>query len=157
MLAGKLRGMLLLLPHYRTNIHTLSKYTLTTNWLNVCTGGLFYKPVSGDCGLGQVMYQGVLRLHIFCFSLCPNYASLIDYLSEDPFRLRRTLEKLTSLPPHIETLFGFAHSTSLLPALRYGLFICAVPGKTHTVQLPASAEEWTSLLRVECFKRYGFR
>jgi len=54
-LAGKLGGMLLLLPHYRTYIHTPSKYTLTTNWSNVCTGSLFYKPISGDCVLGQVV------------------------------------------------------------------------------------------------------
>ena len=82
---------------------------------------------------------------------------MIDYLSEDPFPLRRALEKLTSLPRHIETLFGFAHSPRLQPALQHRLVISTVPGKTHTVQLPASPEEWRSFLEVACYKRYDFQ
>ncbi|RPA93212.1 hypothetical protein L873DRAFT_1793772 [Choiromyces venosus 120613-1] len=81
-----------------------------------------------------------------------------DYqLSEDPFQLRRALEKLTSLPRHIETLFRFAHSPRLRPALQYRLFTSAVPGMTHTVKLPASPEEWKSFLEVACHKRYDFQ
>ncbi|KAG0641770.1 hypothetical protein HOY80DRAFT_710529 [Tuber brumale] len=80
-----------------------------------------------------------------------------DYLSEDPFPLRRALEKLTSLPRHIETLFGFAYSPRLQPALLYRLFISAVPEKTHTVKLPASSEEWKAFLEVACHKRYDFQ
>jgi len=82
---------------------------------------------------------------------------VIDHHSEDPFPLRCALEKLTSLPRHIETLFGFAHSPRLMPALRYRLFISAVLKKTHTVQLPASPEEWSSFLEVACHKRYDFQ
>ncbi|RPA93210.1 hypothetical protein L873DRAFT_1816292 [Choiromyces venosus 120613-1] len=80
-----------------------------------------------------------------------------DQLSEDPFQLRRALEKLTSLPCHIETLFRFAHSPRLRPALQYRLFTSAVPGMTHTVKLPASPEEWKSFLEVACHKRYDFQ
>ncbi|PWW79106.1 hypothetical protein C7212DRAFT_340030 [Tuber magnatum] len=81
---------------------------------------------------------------------------LRDHLSEDPFQLRRALEKLTSLPRHIETLFGFAHSPRLRPVLRYRLFTSAVPKKTHTMELPASPEEWKPFLEVACHKRYDF-
>ncbi|KAG0633297.1 hypothetical protein HOY80DRAFT_1141519 [Tuber brumale] len=79
-----------------------------------------------------------------------------DHLSEDPFQLRRALEKLTSLPRHIETLFGFAHSPRLRPVLRCRLFTSTVPKKTHTMELPASPEEWESFLEVACHKRYDF-
>ncbi|RPA93216.1 hypothetical protein L873DRAFT_1793775 [Choiromyces venosus 120613-1] len=81
-----------------------------------------------------------------------------DYhLSEDPFQLRRALEKLTSLPRHIETLFRFANSPRLRPALQYRLFTSAVPDKTHTIKLPASPQEWKSFLEVACHKRYDFQ
>ena len=82
---------------------------------------------------------------------------MIDYLSEDPFPLQRALEKLTSLPRHIETLYGFAHSPRLQPALQYRLFTSVVPGKTHIVQLPASPEEWRSFLELACYYRYDFQ
>ncbi|RPB04948.1 hypothetical protein L873DRAFT_1186882 [Choiromyces venosus 120613-1] len=80
-----------------------------------------------------------------------------DHLSQDPFQLRRALEKLTSLPRHIETLFRFAHSPRLRPALRYHLFISAVPKKAHTVKLPTSPEEWKSFLEVACYKHNNFQ
>ncbi|RPA90222.1 hypothetical protein L873DRAFT_1821518 [Choiromyces venosus 120613-1] len=80
-----------------------------------------------------------------------------DHLSQDPFQLRRALEKLTSLSRHIETLFGFAHSPRLRPALRYRLFTSAVPKKAHTVELPTSPEEWKSFLEVACDKHYDFQ
>jgi len=82
---------------------------------------------------------------------------VIDYLSEDPFPLRRALEKLTSLSRHIETLFRFAHSPRLQPALGYCLFTSAVPGKTEIVQLPASPEEWGSFLEAAFRKHYDFQ
>ncbi|KAG0644551.1 hypothetical protein HOY80DRAFT_1133014 [Tuber brumale] len=81
---------------------------------------------------------------------------LRDHPSKDPFRLRRALEKLTSLPCHIETLFGFAHSPRLRPVLRYRLFTSALPKKTHAMELPASPGEWKSFLEVACHKRYDF-
>ncbi|KAG0124781.1 hypothetical protein HOY82DRAFT_633631, partial [Tuber indicum] len=76
---------------------------------------------------------------------------------EEPFPLRRALEKLTSLPRHIESLLGFAHSPRLRPALQYQLSISAVPKMTQTVKLPASTEEWKSFVDVACHKRYDFR
>ncbi|RPB03407.1 hypothetical protein L873DRAFT_1786861 [Choiromyces venosus 120613-1] len=76
---------------------------------------------------------------------------------EDPFPLRRALEKLTSLPHHITSLFGFANSPHLQPALRYRLCISAVPKKAHTVELPASLEDWKSFLEAACGKRYDFQ
>jgi len=82
---------------------------------------------------------------------------LKDHPSQDPFPLRRALEKLTSLPRHIETLFGFAHSPRLLPALRYRLFISAVPEITRTVKLPASSEGWKSFLVAARGKRHDFK
>ncbi|RPB04961.1 hypothetical protein L873DRAFT_1798836 [Choiromyces venosus 120613-1] len=80
-----------------------------------------------------------------------------DHLSQDPFQLRRALEKLTSLPRHIETLFRFAYSPRLRPALRYRLFISAVPKNAHTVKLPTSPQEWKSFLEVACYKHYDFQ
>ncbi|KAG0136913.1 hypothetical protein HOY82DRAFT_535995 [Tuber indicum] len=74
-----------------------------------------------------------------------------------PFPLRRALEKLTSLPRHIESLFGFAHSPRLRSALRCQLSIFVVPKKTQTVKLPASPEEWKSFVDFACHKRYDFR
>ena len=82
---------------------------------------------------------------------------MIDYPSEAPFPLRHALEKLTSLPRHIETLYGFAHSPRLQPALQYCLFISAVSEKSHIVQLPASPKEWRSFLEVACYYHYDFQ
>ncbi|KAG0637973.1 hypothetical protein HOY80DRAFT_1080733 [Tuber brumale] len=64
----------------------------------------------------------------------------------NPFPLRHALEKVTSLPRHIESLIGFAHSPRLRPALQYGLSISAVPNQPHNVRLPTSREEWKSFL-----------
>ncbi|RPA93139.1 hypothetical protein L873DRAFT_1816470 [Choiromyces venosus 120613-1] len=68
----------------------------------------------------------------------------------DPFQLQRALEKLISLPRHIESLFGFAHSPRLRSALQYHLTICAVPGQAQIVILPTSQEQWKSLLEAAC-------
>ncbi|RPB04762.1 hypothetical protein L873DRAFT_1785979 [Choiromyces venosus 120613-1] len=64
----------------------------------------------------------------------------------DPFQLRRALEKLISLPCHIESLFGSAHSPHLRFALQYHMTICAVLGQAQIVILPTSQEQWKSLL-----------
>ncbi|RPA90221.1 hypothetical protein L873DRAFT_1821513 [Choiromyces venosus 120613-1] len=82
---------------------------------------------------------------------------LADHLSQDPFQLRRALEKLTSLSRHIETLFGFAHSPHLRPALQYHLFTSTVPKMVHTVKLPPSPQKWKSFLEVACDKHYDFQ
>ncbi|RPA91092.1 hypothetical protein L873DRAFT_1795108 [Choiromyces venosus 120613-1] len=80
-----------------------------------------------------------------------------DHLSQDPFQLRYTLGGLASLPRHIETLFGFAHSPRLQPALRYHLLTSTVPKKAHTVKFPASPQKWKSFLEVACDKHYDFQ
>ncbi|KAG0126358.1 hypothetical protein HOY82DRAFT_628352, partial [Tuber indicum] len=88
-----------------------------------------------------------------------------------PFPLERALEKLISLPRHIQSLFGFAHSPRLRPALQYRMSICAVLGRAQNVKLPASKDEWKSFLKVACseeglwqeddarklFKKFGSR
>ncbi|KAG0636798.1 hypothetical protein HOY80DRAFT_324446 [Tuber brumale] len=66
----------------------------------------------------------------------------------DPFPLQRALEKLISLPRHIQSLFGFAHSPRLRPALQYRMTICAVLGQAQNVKLPVSVDEWKSFLKV---------
>ncbi|KAG0634368.1 hypothetical protein HOY80DRAFT_533270 [Tuber brumale] len=66
----------------------------------------------------------------------------------DPFPLQRALEKLISLPRHIQSLFGFAHSPRLRPALQYRMTICAVLGQAQNVKLPASKDEWKSFLKI---------
>ncbi|RPA92455.1 hypothetical protein L873DRAFT_1794227 [Choiromyces venosus 120613-1] len=68
----------------------------------------------------------------------------------DPFQLRRALEKLISLPCHIESLFGFAHSPRLRSALQYHMTICAVLGQAQIVILPTSQEQWKSFLEAAC-------
>ncbi|KAG0136921.1 hypothetical protein HOY82DRAFT_620766 [Tuber indicum] len=91
--------------------------------------------------------------------------------SGDPFPLQRAPEKLISLPRHIQSLFGFAHSPRLRPALQYRMTICAVLGRSQNVKLPASEDEWKSFLKVasgeegpwqdddarKLFKRFGSR
>ncbi|KAG0124763.1 hypothetical protein HOY82DRAFT_633600 [Tuber indicum] len=67
---------------------------------------------------------------------------------EDHFPLQRALEKMISLPRHIQSLFGFAHSSRLRPALQYRMTICAVLGRAQNVKLPASEDEWKSFLKV---------
>ncbi|KAG0126293.1 hypothetical protein HOY82DRAFT_629017 [Tuber indicum] len=90
---------------------------------------------------------------------------------KDPFPLQRALEKLISLPRHIQSLFGFALSPRLRPALQYRMSICAVLGRAQNVKLPASEDEWKSFLKVasgvegpwqeddamELFKKFGSR
>ncbi|KAG0124159.1 hypothetical protein HOY82DRAFT_618254 [Tuber indicum] len=71
-------------------------------------------------------------------------------LPGDPFQLQRALEKLTSLPRHIESLFGFDHSPHLRSALQYHRTICAVLGQAQIVKLPTSLEEWKSFLEDAC-------
>ncbi|KAG0129701.1 hypothetical protein HOY82DRAFT_650933 [Tuber indicum] len=71
-------------------------------------------------------------------------------LPGDPFQLQRALEKLTSLPRHIESLFGFAHSPRLRSALQYRMTICAVLGQAQIVKLPTSREKWKSFLEDAC-------
>ncbi|KAG0635193.1 hypothetical protein HOY80DRAFT_467143 [Tuber brumale] len=66
--------------------------------------------------------------------------------SGDPFKLRRALEKLTSLPRHIDTLIGFAHSPRLRPALQYDMSISPVPNQPQNVRLPTMRKEWKSFL-----------
>ncbi|KAG0131795.1 hypothetical protein HOY82DRAFT_484641, partial [Tuber indicum] len=87
------------------------------------------------------------------------------------FPLQRALEKLISLPRHIQSLFGFAHSPRLRPALQYRMTICAVLGRAQNVKLPASEDEWKSFLKVasgeegpwqeedarKLFKKFGSR
>ncbi|RPA88808.1 hypothetical protein L873DRAFT_1823992 [Choiromyces venosus 120613-1] len=68
----------------------------------------------------------------------------------DPFQLRRALEKLISLPRHIESLFGFAHSRRLRSTLQYHMTISAVPGQAQIIILPTSQEQWKSLLEAAC-------
>ncbi|KAG0640488.1 hypothetical protein HOY80DRAFT_1041764 [Tuber brumale] len=63
-----------------------------------------------------------------------------------PFQLRRALEKLTSLPRHIDSLIGFAHSPRLQPALQYDMSISPVPNKPQNVRLPTSRKQWKSFL-----------
>jgi hypothetical protein len=80
---------------------------------------------------------------------CKNLArELKGDLPGDPFQLQRALEKLISLPRHIQSLFGFAHSPRLRPALQYRMMICAVLGRAQNVKLPASQNEWKSFLKV---------
>ena len=55
---------------------------------------------------------------------------------------------MTSLVRHIETLFHFAHSPTLRPALQPETFISPVPRQTRTVKLPSSVEEWKIFLEV---------
>ncbi|KAG0637972.1 hypothetical protein HOY80DRAFT_205544 [Tuber brumale] len=66
--------------------------------------------------------------------------------SGDPFQLRHALEKLTSLPCHIESLIGFAHSPRLRPALQYDMSISVVPNHPRNIRLPTSRKEWKSFL-----------
>ncbi|RPA95425.1 hypothetical protein L873DRAFT_1320064 [Choiromyces venosus 120613-1] len=68
----------------------------------------------------------------------------------DPFQLRRALEKLISLPHHIESLFGFAHSRRLRSTLQYHMTISTVPGQAQIVILPTMQEQWKSLLEAAC-------
>ena len=82
---------------------------------------------------------------------------MIGHPGEEPFPLRRALEKLTSLPRHIASLYGFAHSPRLMPALRYGLSISAVPNEPHAVQLPTSLKDWESFLVATCGGSYDFQ
>ncbi|KAG0137761.1 hypothetical protein HOY82DRAFT_666907 [Tuber indicum] len=70
--------------------------------------------------------------------------------SKEPFPLRHAIEKLTSLPRHIDTLLGFADSPRLRPALQYRMFVSPIPKQTRTIKLPASQEEWKLLLKTAC-------
>ncbi|RPA91671.1 hypothetical protein L873DRAFT_1794729 [Choiromyces venosus 120613-1] len=82
---------------------------------------------------------------------CENLArELKGDLPGDPFQLQRALEKLISLPHHIESLFGFAHSPRLRSALQYHMTICAVLGQAQIVKLPTSREKWKSFLEDAC-------
>jgi len=65
--------------------------------------------------------------------------------------------KLTSLPQHIESLFGFAHSPRLRPAWLYRITIIGVPRRTRTVQLPSSKEEWNRFLVNACQRSYNWQ
>jgi len=107
--------------------------------------------------LGQVLYFGIPRLYVFRSGLRANFASVIGHPGEEPFPLRRALEKLTSLPRHIASLYGFAHSRRLQPALRYRLSIAAVPKEAHNVLLPPSLKDWESFLVAACGGRYDFQ
>ncbi|RPA91709.1 hypothetical protein L873DRAFT_1794700 [Choiromyces venosus 120613-1] len=78
---------------------------------------------------------------------CENLALEIhDDHPGDPFPLRRALRKLTSLPYHIESLIGFAHSPRLRPALQYEMSIFPVPNQPRNVQLPTTLGQWKSFL-----------
>ena len=81
-------------------------------------------------------------------SLQSNFTSVLGARAQNPFRLRRALEKLTSLTRHIECLISFANSPRLRPALQYHMSISTVLGQTHTVELPKTQEEWKLFLEV---------
>ncbi|PUU77574.1 hypothetical protein B9Z19DRAFT_1085909 [Tuber borchii] len=65
----------------------------------------------------------------------------------EAFALRRALVKLTALPQHIETLFGFAHSPRLRPALQYSMSIVGVPGRCRNAELPSKQAGWAQFLK----------
>ncbi|CUS15716.1 unnamed protein product [Tuber aestivum] len=71
---------------------------------------------------------------------------------KEAFRLRRALEKLTSLTRHIECLITFANSPRLRPALQYDMSICTVPGEARTVQLPGSQQQWKEFMEIAAGK-----
>jgi hypothetical protein len=83
---------------------------------------------------------------------CEDLANEIrDYFPNGPFNLRHALVKLTSLPQHIESLFGFAHSPRFRPLLLYRISIIGIPkGRSHNVKLPSSPSEWKLLLETAC-------
>ncbi|PUU72638.1 hypothetical protein B9Z19DRAFT_1137106 [Tuber borchii] len=70
----------------------------------------------------------------------------------ETFLLRRALQKLTSLPHHIESLFEFAHSPHLLPGLQYRMSISTVPEQNNDVELPGSRQQWLSILEIAATK-----
>ncbi|KAG0633240.1 hypothetical protein HOY80DRAFT_1141564 [Tuber brumale] len=78
--------------------------------------------------------------------LCDSLTHEFHDGSEKPFPVRRALEKLSTLPGHIEALIGFASSPRLRPLLQYDLSIATVPVLTHTVQLPTSTTGWQLVL-----------
>jgi len=76
---------------------------------------------------------------------------VLDSPSSDPaddFRLRRAIEKLTSLTRHIECLISFANSPRLRYALKYQMSTATVPEQTRAIALPESQEQWEHILEV---------
>ncbi|RPA97098.1 hypothetical protein L873DRAFT_1810143 [Choiromyces venosus 120613-1] len=82
---------------------------------------------------------------------------MLDDCPQGRFNLRRALVKLTSLPQHIESLFGFAHSPRLRPVLLYRMFIIGVPKRSRKVQLPSSSREWRLFLETACQQSYNWQ
>ena len=87
-------------------------------------------------------------------SLQSNFTSVLDTpeYPERAFRLRRALEKLTSLTCHVQYLVSCVTSPRLRSVLPYRIHISTVPGQTRAVQLPGSKEEWKSFLEVAAAK-----
>lgn len=67
---------------------------------------------------------------------------------EKAFRLRRAIQKLTSLTHHIESLISLANSPSLQLVLEYNMSIETVAGPSRIVRLPQSKAKWQSILNV---------
>ncbi|PUU73088.1 hypothetical protein B9Z19DRAFT_1069257 [Tuber borchii] len=74
-----------------------------------------------------------------------------------PFRLRRALEKLNSLPRNIKILVAFANSRRLRPALQYAMSIVAVPAQTRFIPLPRSQDDWLLVLQNETEQHYPWQ
>ncbi|KAG0128510.1 hypothetical protein HOY82DRAFT_541242 [Tuber indicum] len=84
----------------------------------------------------------------------PNFTSVPDGRSKDPFPLRRALTKLTSLSHHIDSLIGFAHSPRLRPAFQYEISIFPVPNqpRNHESSQEAHAVKLSQRFRFENYE-----